>query len=130
MNMSNIMNSYKTVGAQSAIDVANPHRLIAMLFGGARDKLTLALAAIEREDPAEKGVAISKALGIVEYLRVSLDPGIDSEFSSQLADLYSYMERRLLEANLENDPSKVEEVRNLLAEIEEGWNGIPEEYRA
>jgi flagellar secretion chaperone FliS len=130
VNTSNVMDQYKRVGAQIAVDGANPHRLIAMLLGGARDKITLAIAAMDRQDPAEKGEAISKALGIVEYLKVSLDPGIDSSFSSQLAELYSYMERRLVEANVENERAKLEEVRALVEEIEEGWNGIPEEYRA
>lgn len=130
MNTSNVMDQYKRVGAQIAVDGANPHRLIAMLLGGARDKITLAIAAMDRQDSAEKGEAISKALGIVEYLKVSLDPGIDSSFSSQLAELYSYMERRLVEANVENERAKLEEVRALVEEIEEGWNGIPEEYRA
>lgn len=130
MNTSNVMDQYKRVGAQIAVDGANPHRLIAMLLGGARDKITLAIAAMDRQDLAGKGAEISKALGIVEYLRASLDPGIDSSFSSQLAELYSYMERRLLEANVENERAKLEEVRTLVEEIEEGWNGIPEEYRS
>ncbi|MDC3343606.1 flagellar export chaperone FliS [Pseudomonadales bacterium] len=130
MNMSSIMKQYKTVGTQGAVEVANPHRLIAMLFTGARDKITLAISALDREDPAAKGEALSKALGIIEYLRASLDPGIDAEFSSQLAELYTYMERRLTEANLQNDKEKLQEVHGLLNEIAEGWNGIPEEYRA
>ena len=41
------------------------------------------------------------------------------------------MERRLTEANLQNDSEeKLREVHGLLSEIAEGWNGIPEEYRA
>ena len=40
------------------------------------------------------------------------------------------MERRLTEANLQNDKEKLQEVHGLLNEIAEGWNGIPEEYRA
>ncbi len=129
MNMSSIMNQYKSVGIQSAVAVANPHRLISMLFEGAKDKIALSIAAIDREDHAAKGEALSKALGIVEYLRVSLDPGIDAEFSTQLAELYSYMEHRLTQANIQNDKEILREVIDLLTEIADGWNGIPEEYR-
>ena len=130
MNTSSIMNQYKTVGTESAIDVANPHRLIAMLFTGAKSKIAVARAALDRDDPAAKGEALSKALGIIQYLRASLDPGIDVEYSARIAELYTYMELRLTEANIQNDSEKLREVHDLLSEIEEGWNGIPEEYRA
>ena len=34
------------------------------------------------------------------------------------------MKRRVLEANLRNDPALLDEVDGLLATIEDGWNGI------
>ena len=79
---------------------------------------------------ALKGEAVGKAIAIVEYLRVSLDPGIDAAFSEQLGELYRYIETRLLEANLKNDTEALDEAQALLRELSVGWAGIPAEYRA
>lgn len=130
MNMSSVMQQYKTVGVASTVATANPHKLVAMLLAGAKDKTVLAGYAIDSDDIAGRGEAVGKAIGIIEYLRASLDPGIDAEFSNQMADLYSYMERRLAEANITGSKAHLDEVRSLLSEIEEGWNGIPNEYRS
>ena len=77
-----------------------------------------------------KGESISKAMAIIEYLKATLDLGIDKSFSGQLAGLYQYMEERLLQANIQNDESVLDEVQGLLRELSEGWSGIPEEYRS
>ncbi|MGB2397019.1 MAG: flagellar protein FliS, partial [Pseudomonadales bacterium] len=37
---------------------------------------------------------------------------------------------RLLDANIKNDDAALDEVRDLLRELSEGWAGIPAEYRA
>ena len=72
---------------------------------------------------------MSKAIAIIEYLRASLEPGGDPAFSEQMGDLYSYMERRIFEANAQNDEQGFVEVQGLLREVEEGWSAIPSEYR-
>jgi len=129
MNTSIAMQKYRSVGVSSGVDSADPHKLISLLLSGAINKTNLAKAAIEKGDIAMKGEFIGKVISIVEYLRVSLDVGIDAEFATNLADLYSYMEVRLSEANIESDVARLDEVLGLLGEIESGWQGIPEEYR-
>ena len=129
MNTSIATAKYRAVGTSSGVDSADPHKLIALLLTGAINKTNLAKAAIEKGDIAMKGELIGKVISIVEYLRVSLEVGIDAEFATNLADLYSYMEVRLSEANIESDVARLDEVLALLGEIEPGWQGIPEEYR-
>ncbi len=41
--------------------------------------------------------------------------------------LYAYMMRRLLEANLKNDDSILDEVSGLLRELKEAWDAIADE---
>ncbi len=41
--------------------------------------------------------------------------------------LYAYMMRRLLEANLQNDDSILDEVSGLLRELKEAWDAIADE---
>ena len=129
MNAQTVMNQYKTVGLKSGVDSAGPHQLIDMLLKGAMGKISEAKAAMAGGQIALKGEAVGKAIAIVEYLRVSLDPGIDAAFSAQLGELYRYIETRLLEANLRNDAEALDEAQALLRELSAGWAGIPDEYR-
>ncbi len=129
MNAHTAMNQYKTVGLKSGVEGANAHQLIDMLLKGAGTKISEAKAAMAGGQIALKGEAIGKAIAIVEYLRASLDPGIDAAFSEQLGELYRYIETRLLEANLRNDAEALDEAQALLRELSAGWAGIPDEYR-
>ena len=130
MNIRSATNQYKTVELKSGVEGANAHQLIEMLLKGAGTKISEAKAAMTGGQIAVKGEAVGKAIAIVEYLRASLDPGIDASFAEQLAELYQYMERRLLDANINSDESALEEVQGLLRELSEGWSGIPDEYRS
>ena len=130
MNAQTVMNQYKTVGLKSGVDSARPHQLIDMLLKGGMGKISEAKAAMLGRQIALKGEAVGKAIAIVEYLRVSLDPGIDAAFSEQLGELYRYIETRLLDANLKNDAEALDEAQGLLRELSVGWAGIPDEYRS
>jgi len=129
MNSTAAMNAYKTLGLQSSVEGASPHQLVSMLLKGAMDKLAEAKRHLDGANYAEKGDSVSRAIAIIEYLRASLEPGGDPAFSAQLGDLYGYMERRLFEANAQNDEQGFVEVQSLLKEVEEGWSAIPMEYR-
>ena len=129
MNRSVALSEYKTIGVKSGVEGADPHQLIGMLLKGAMGKISEAKAAMAGGQIALKGEAVGKAIAIVEYLRVSLDPGIDAAFSEQLGELYRYIETRLLAANLNNDDAALDEAQDLLREIASGWAGIPDEYR-
>ena len=130
MNRSVALSEYKTIGVKSGVEGADPHQLIDMLLKGAMGKISEAKAAMLGGQIALKGEAVGKAIAIVEYLRVSLDPSIDAAFSEQLGELYRYIETRLLAANLKNDTEALDEAQALLRELSAGWAGIPDEYRA
>ena len=117
---------YANVGVRSGIEDASPHRLIQMLFEGGLQRLATAKGAIQREDRAAKGEQIGKAIGIIGGLRESLNPEA-GELSENLESLYAYMQRRLLEANIESSLDKLDEVTVLLRDIKEAWDGISPE---
>lgn len=129
MNTYTATDKYKSVGVKSGVEGASSHQLVSMLLTGAITKIGEAKAGLAGGEIAIKCEAISKAIAIIEYLRASLDQGIDADFAEQLAELYLYMERRLLEANLHNEEAFLDEVRGLLRQVSEGWAGIPQEYR-
>jgi flagellar protein FliS len=125
MNARSALGAYKATKNQSAIDDASPHQLIAMLLEGALARVATAAGAMGRGEVALSGESIGKAIGIIDSLRVSLDPEQGGEIAGNLSALYDYMTRRLLEANATKDPDMLGEVAVLLKEIKAAWDQVP-----
>jgi flagellar protein FliS len=118
---------YKTVGTQTGVTEASPHRLIQMLLDGALDKIARAKGAMQRGQIEEKGSNITSAGSIVLGLRSSLDMDAGGELAVNLDSLYDYMFRRLMDAHINNEEAALDEVASLLREIKQGWDAIPQE---
>lgn len=120
--------AYARVGVQTGVMAANPHRLISMLYQGARQAIALARMHFQQGNVSERGQAISKAIRIVESgLQASLNRDAGGEVAARLDALYRYMTRRLLEANLQQSEAMLIEVDRLLATLEDAWIGITPE---
>ena len=78
-----------------------------------------------RNDIGKKGEVIGQAVSIIGGLRSSLDMKTGGEIAVNLDNLYEYMERQLIQANLENDTGILDEVAVLLREIKTAWDSIP-----
>jgi flagellar protein FliS len=116
--------AYARVGVETSVSNADPHLLISLLFQGLLETLSLAQGAIDRRDIAAKGKYIAKATRLIdEGLQSSLSPE-DSELRGNLNALYDYCMGRLLHANLRSDSAAVEEVRNLIEPVAQGWTAI------
>ena len=123
------VNAYASVGLETGVAAASPHKLIVMLFDGALTALTIALTEMHAKNIAAKGRAISKAIRIIEEgLRASLDKSQGGEIAGSLDALYEFIAKRLVQANLENKPEYIEEAHRLLGELRGAWLAIdPEE---
>lgn len=126
----NLANQYRQTGLTSAVLDADPHRLIALMLAGARERARLAIACLERGDLPRKGQAISDASTIIGGLNGALDLDAGGEIASGLQSLYDYAQRRLLEANVNNDARPLLEVDELLGDIEGAWHAIAPAARA
>lgn len=124
MNAFAAMQQYQAVNTQAQAAAADPHRLIQMLMEGGLTRLAQARGAMERGQTALKGELIGKAIGIVGGLRQGLDLEKGGDIALNLDSLYDYMTRRLMDANVKNDPAILEEVSGLLREVKEGWDAI------
>lgn len=117
--------TYAKVGIDVAVETADPHRLIVMLFDGTITALTLARARVAEGEIAAKGENISKAISLIlEGLKASLDMQSGGELAERLSALYDYMAERLLFANLRNDDAALAEVIGLLRELRDAWTQI------
>jgi flagellar protein FliS len=114
--------AYATVGLETQVLSASPVRLVTLMFGGARGAIAQARIHLEHGRTAERGMAISKAIRIVsEGLRQSLDMKAGGEIAATLDDLYDYILRSLLEANLKSDVKALNIADRLLADLEQTW---------
>ncbi|PSF14325.1 flagellar protein FliS [Marinobacter fuscus] len=123
----NGLQAYQRVNTQTSITDADPHKLIQLLFNGALERINMAKARMQANDIEGKGRLIGKAIEIIGGLRSFLDFEKGGELAERLEGLYEYMERTLFEANVKNDPDKLDEVADLLRSVKEGWDGIREE---
>ena len=115
---------YRQTAVSSAVLEADPHRLVALMFAGVRERLQLAAACIDAGNVARKGQAITEASTIVAHLDSSLNMDAGGEIAQNLSALYDYIQRRLLDANVHNDTAALRECDALVADIETAWNAI------
>ena len=119
------VNAYAKVGLETSVISASPHKLIVLLYDGALVAIKSAAGHMAAGNIAEKGVAIGKAINIIDSgLRASLDSNAGGEIAANLDALYVYMTKRLLTASLQNKPAMLEEVQVLLADLREAWMQI------
>lgn len=117
--------AYARVGVESGVLSASPHQLITLLFEGAGSAIRTARLHLDNGQVAEKGMAISKALDIVNNgLLAALDRERGGDIAERLGTLYDYVARLLLNANLNNDSACLDEAARLLDEIGSAWRQI------
>lgn len=123
------LNEYKQVNTKAAVESADPYTLIKMLIDGALERVNIAKLNMSQGDVVHKGENISRAISIIDGLKISLDMKDGGEIAQNLASLYDYMQRKLLEANLHNKVENLDEVLSLINEIKAGWQAIPQDVR-
>lgn len=118
-------NAYAKVGVESGILAASPHQRIVMLFDSYQTSIRLARLHLQAGNIAEKGRAITKAINIVSQgLRASLDLEQGGDIAVQLDQLYDYVVRVLLRANLNNDETALTTAADLLNNVAAAWLAI------
>ncbi|MBI5721652.1 MAG: flagellar export chaperone FliS [Burkholderiales bacterium] len=122
---------YQQVRVESKVDGASPHELVAMLFEGFMEAVAQARGAMREQRPEIKGLAIGRAVRIVEEgLRGGLDLRAGGSLARDLDELYGYLAMRLTLANLRNDEAALEECQRLMRPLHEAWLAIAEEAEA
>jgi flagellar protein FliS len=117
--------AYRKVSVETNVDGATPHELINLLFGGLRQSLAYAEAAVASGDVATKGQQIGRAVRFLqEGLIAGLDEANGGELAGRLRALYDYCVARLTVANLRNDAKAVAEVAALIAPLAQSWQEI------
>jgi flagellar secretion chaperone FliS len=123
--MSNASAAYTRVGLDMGVEVANPHKLILMLYDGALLALATAASFLEQGDKMTMSKEIMKASNIIaQGLRDSIDQKAGGDLAERLSALYDYMNLRLQFANIKGDKKIIDEVSGLLHELRGAWEEI------
>jgi flagellar secretion chaperone FliS len=109
---------------ESRILSADPLELVRLLYQAATAAVRDARRYLAEGDISARSRSISKACDILTELATSLDHTHCEEMSRRLAQLYDYMQRRLLQANMEQADSPLAETLGLLSTLSEAWDGV------
>ena len=107
---------------QAAASTAGPAQLVLMLYDGALVRLEVARDAIEDGRKAAAHEALVRVQAIVDELAVSLDLDRGGEVARNLAELYDYCSRQLVEANIHKDAGLVADVEAVLRNLRDAWD--------
>ncbi|MDE7268938.1 MAG: flagellar export chaperone FliS [Acetatifactor sp.] len=101
---------------------ASPAELTLMLYEGAIKFGNIAESALEQKDIAKAHTNITKVEKIIDYLRQTLD--MRYAVAQDFENIYAYLSKRLVEANLKKDKAIMEEVNMHLRSVRDNWKEV------
>ncbi|MGL5907541.1 MAG: lateral flagellar export chaperone LafC [Shewanella sp.] len=127
-DMDDGVDAYKFASVDAKAASADSYQLVLMLMDGLLDEIARAEGHILAKQYERKGQAINKALQILGGLDSALDMELGGELASNLHRLYDYCGQRLFEISVSNDVAGFVEVRKILGELKEGWEGMAQHH--
>lgn len=106
----------------SKILTASPAELTLLLYEGAIKFCNIAIVKLEQKDIESAHKNIVKVEKIIDYLRETLD--MKYAVAQDFDNIYTYLLRRLLEANISKDPEILEEIVTHLRSVRDNWKEV------
>jgi len=122
------MNPYATVRqayAESSVLTASPGQLVVMLYDGAIRFLRQSAEHMRAGDRERARERMRRAEAVIDELNGTLDMSY-GEVAERLRAIYLFSKRRLIRANLDFDPAKVDGVARMLAELRDAFAQVVE----
>lgn len=101
-------------------ETASPAELITMMYTGAIRFLSLSRQKIEARDLEAANRHLLRGQEIILELMISVDVSA-GPVARNLFDLYEFMHRHLIQANVRKDGAMIEEVVQMLRELLPAW---------
>lgn len=108
--------------SNNKIMTASPAELTLMLYEGAIKFCNIAIMGIEQKDVEKAHKNIVKTEKIIGYLRETLD--MKYQVAQDFENVYVYLARRLVEANIKKDKEILEEVCEHLRSVRDTWKEV------
>ncbi|MCX4343415.1 MAG: flagellar export chaperone FliS [Kineothrix sp.] len=108
--------------SNNKIMTASPAELTLMLYEGAIKFCNIAIMGMEQKDVEKAHKNIVKTEKIIGYLRETLD--MKYQVAQDFENVYVYLARRLVEANIKKDKEILEEVCEHLRSVRDTWKEV------
>lgn len=118
MTQANGYNAY----AQNKVMTASPAELTLMLYEGAIKFCNIAVVAIEQNDYEKANINIQKAERIIGEFQATLN--FKYAVAKDFDNVYCYLMKRLIQANLKKDTEILEEVLKHLRTMRDTWKEV------
>ncbi|RME00151.1 MAG: flagellar export chaperone FliS [Calditrichaeota bacterium] len=113
----NQLNYYK----KTQILTAEPAKIILMLYDGAISFMQQAARAAEQKAYIERANKITRTNNILLELLSSLDFEYGGEIAKNLREIYVFLVKELIKADLENNPETIQQCSQVLETIRDAW---------
>lgn len=104
---------------QQQVMTATPEALTLMLYNGAIKFINESVEATKKKEYEKANTSCIKAQNIISEFRLTLK--MEYEISKNLLALYNYAYDRLVEGNMNEDITKLEEAKDILSELRDAW---------
>ena len=111
-------NAYAKYKEQS-VNTATPEELTLMLYNGCIKFINLAEVFIDEKNIEKTNLNIQKAQAIIGELNLTLN--MDYEISNNLRQLYTFVNEKLLDANISKDKKALAEAKEIVTELRDTW---------
>mgnify|MGYP002731870076 FL=1 len=105
----------------NSVNFASKEQMLLMLLDGAVKFAKRGKLAIQEKDIKMAHNSITRTQDIFTELKVTLDPNA-GEWAEQMFNVYSFINDRLLQANIKKDEAIMDEVIPLIEEVRNIWN--------
>ena len=113
-------NVYQT----NQVVTASPKKLVIMLYDGAIKNLRLAELSLNEKNIENSNKYLTKTQAIITEFMSTLNFEDGGDVAKNLYQLYEYMNRRLIRANIDKDVEPIIEVKKYLEELRDTWTQI------
>jgi len=111
-------NAYAKYKEQS-VNTATPEELTLMLYNGCIKFINLAEVFIDEKNIEKTNLNIQKAQAIIGELNLTLN--MDYEISTNLRQLYTFVNEKLLDANISKDKKSLAEAKEIVTDLRDTW---------
>ena len=127
------LKAYKKTSIDADLVVADPYRVIQLLYEGLLTSIAKARFAIEKKDIERKASEIDRAIRIVGALRagVQYDPNNETQrkIGENLINMYAVWNDRLIRASANLDVKPLDELTGYVVMVKNAWDKIPPSER-
>jgi flagellar protein FliS len=114
---------------RNAVLTATPEQLQMMLYDGAIRFITQAREVMQARDIEQTHNLLTRAQRVILEMQNGLRPEVAPDISRQMAGLYTFVYRRLVDANVNKDLVALDEALQILNHMRETWILLIEKLR-